>query len=68
MLSSPPRLPQSRSATNVVQAPKTATLSHFFHTSRGARTLLVLRTENSCGHPNAPACAENADHNDQRPQ
>lgn len=67
MPSSPPRLPQNRQAASAVQDPRTATLNHFLRTSRGARILLVLRTENSCGHPKATACAENSDHNHQRP-
>lgn len=62
MLSSPPRLPQSRSPASDAQAPRTAALSHFLCAALGARKLFPLRTENNCGHTNTPTCAEKGDH------
>lgn len=42
MLSSPPRLPQSRSPASDAQAPRTAALSHFLCAALGARKLFPL--------------------------
>lgn len=64
--SSPPRLPQSRSAASAAPAPRTVALSHFLRASRGARALFMLRTEHTTMVPTGTACAEKADHDGQR--